>query len=141
MTQAAHVSLSPVLTSAAALCVILAVLPAGTHAHESTAELLMTQSLYGMPDAEGMMLTVEYPPGESSPVHRHNADTFVYVLEGSVVMQVEGGEPVTLGVGQTFYETPADVHLVSRNASKTESARILVFFVKKPDALATEPVP
>ena len=73
------------------------------------------------------MLTVELAPGAASPPHRHNASTFVYVLEGSVVMQVKGGKEMTLGPGQTFYETPDDVHSVSRNASKTEPAKILVF--------------
>jgi quercetin dioxygenase-like cupin family protein len=76
------------------------------------------------------MITVEYAPGGSDVIHRHNAHAFVYVLEGKVVMQVRGGKPLTLGPGQTFYEGPEDVHLVGRNASSTESARFLVFFVK-----------
>ena len=57
------------------------------------------------------MLIVEYPPGAVDPVHRHNANAFVYVLEGSVVMQLKGGEPVTLHPGQTFYEGPNDIHV------------------------------
>ena len=76
------------------------------------------------------MITVEYPPGASDAVHRHNAQTVVYVLEGSIVMQVRGAEPVTLGPGQTFYEAPDDVHVVARNASRTAPAKFLVFFVK-----------
>ena len=76
------------------------------------------------------MVTVEYPPGGSSLPHRHNAHTFVYVLEGSVVMQVQGAAPVTLGPGETFYESPTDVHAVSRNASDTKPAKFLVLFVK-----------
>ena len=76
------------------------------------------------------MITVDYPPGSSDPIHRHNAHAFVYVLEGSVVMQVRGGKQVTLTPGQTFYEGPDDVHVVSRNASGTKPAKFLVFFVK-----------
>src|SRR5688572_10109951 len=89
---------------------------------------LMTQELAGIPGKEAMMVTVEYAPGASSPEHRHNAHTFVYVLEGAVVMQVKGGKEVTLGRGQTFYESPDDVHSVSRNASSTSPAKLLVFF-------------
>ena len=77
------------------------------------------------------MVTVEYAPGASSAEHRHNAHTFVYVLEGSVTMQVKGGKEVTLGPGQTFYESPEDVHTVSKNASSTKPAKFLVFFVKE----------
>ena len=76
------------------------------------------------------MITVEYPPGGSDPVHRHDAQVMVYVLEGSVVMQVKGKAPITLGAGETFYEGPDDVHLVARNASHSAPAKFLVFFVK-----------
>jgi quercetin dioxygenase-like cupin family protein len=94
-----------------------------------------------LPDIEGreaVVLEVEYPPGVASASHRHNAHTFVYVLAGTVVMQVAGGEPQTLVAGQTFYESPDDVHTVSRNASDTEPAKILVFFIKMKDAPASE---
>lgn len=91
---------------------------------------LFTTALPDLPGKEGLMLTVEYAPGGSSPPHRHNANTFVYVLEGSVVMQVAGGEEKTLKTGDTFYESPTDIHSVSRNASSTQPAKILVFFVK-----------
>ena len=100
---------------------------------------LMTKPLSGIAGKEATMLTVEYAPGASSAEHRHNAHTFVYVLEGSVVMQVKGGKEVTLGPGQTFYETPEDVHTVSRNASSTMPAKFLVFFVKQEGAPATAP--
>ena len=100
---------------------------------------LMTQELTGMAGKEGTMLTVEYAPGASSAEHRHNAYTFVYVLEGAVVMQVKGGKEVTLGPGQTFYESPEDVHTVSRNASATKPAKFLVFFVKQTGAPITVP--
>ena len=101
---------------------------------------LLTKSLEGIEGKEGLMLTVELPPGAESPPHRHNANTFVYVLEGSVVMQVRGGEEKTLTVGQTFYESPSDVHTVSRNPSKTSSAKILVVMVKPTGAPVTVPV-
>ena len=91
---------------------------------------LMSKDLTGCPGKEATMITVEYAPGGSDVIHRHNAHAFVYVLEGKVVMQVRGGKPLTLGPGQTFYEGPEDVHLVGRNASGTESAKFLVFFVK-----------
>jgi len=100
---------------------------------------LMTKDLAGLAGKEGTMVIVEYPPGASSAEHRHNAHTFVYVLEGSVVMQVKGGKEVTLGPGQTFYESPDDVHTVSKNASKTAPAKFLVFFVKAKGAPATVP--
>jgi quercetin dioxygenase-like cupin family protein len=101
---------------------------------------LLTKELAGVSGKEGVMLTVEYPPGASSSKHRHNAHTFVYVLEGSIVMQVEGGKAVTLGPGQTFYESPDDVHTVSKNASDTQPAKFLVFFVKDKGAPASIPV-
>lgn len=86
-----------------------------------------------LPDAvgrQGALLLVEFEPGEADPIHRHGAHVFVYVLEGSILMQVEGGPPVTLRPGQTFYEAPADVHVIGRNASSTEPAKFLAFFVK-----------
>ena len=101
---------------------------------------LVTKDLAGLTGKEAVMLTVEYAPGASSTRHRHNANTFVYVLEGSVVMQVDGGKEVTLGPGQTFYESPSDVHAVSKNASNSQPARFLVFFVKDKDAPALVPV-
>lgn len=100
---------------------------------------LLSQPLGGIDGKEGVMLTVEYPPGGSSAPHRHNANTFVYVLEGSVVMQVQGGKEVTLTAGQTFYESPTDIHTVSKNASATKPAKILVFFVKDKGSPPTVP--
>ena len=91
---------------------------------------LLSKDLTDFPGKEGLMITVEYPPGGSDPIHRHNAHAFVYVLEGSIVMQVRGGKEVTLTPGQTFYEGPSDVHVVGRNASQTKPAKMLVFFVK-----------
>ena len=112
---------------------------AAAAAQDAKVTPLMTQELTGIAGKEGTMVTVEYAPGASSAEHRHNAFTFVYVLEGSVVMQVKGGKEVTLGPGQTFYESPEDVHSVSRNASTTKPARFLVFFVKQKGAPATVP--
>jgi quercetin dioxygenase-like cupin family protein len=100
---------------------------------------LLTKPLAGIDGKEGLMVVVEYPPGVASAAHRHNANTFVYVLEGSVVMQVAGGPEVTLTAGQTFYESPADVHTVSRNASDSKPAKILVLLVKDVGAPVTLP--
>ena len=86
-----------------------------------------------LPDFSGkvvQILTVEYPPGGHDPIHRHNADAFVYVLEGSIVMAVNDEQPVTLTAGQTFYEGPNDIHTIGRNASKTEPAKFVVFLLK-----------
>ena len=102
---------------------------------------LFSRDLGNIPGKEGTMLIVEYPPGGADPVHRHNANAFVYVLEGSVIMQVKGSEPVTLHPGQTFYEGPDDIHVVGRNASKTEPAKFLVVFVKNKGAPILTPVP
>ena len=91
---------------------------------------LMNQVFDDIPGKEGLMLTVEYAPGASTPSHRHNGHVFVYVLKGSIVMQAEGGKAVTLSAGQTFYETPTDIHVVSRNASDTKPVKFVVFLVK-----------
>jgi len=91
---------------------------------------VMSKDLPNLPGKEGLMLFVEYPPGSSDPIHRHNANAFVYVLEGSIVMQVKGGKEVTLTAGQTFYEGPDDVHVVGRNASQTKPAKFVVVLVK-----------
>ena len=99
-------------------------------AQEAKVTQLMSKDLTSLPGKEGLMITVEYPPGSSDPIHRHNAYGFIYVLEGSIVMQVRGGKEVTLTPGQTFYEGPDDVHVVGRNASKTKPAKFIVFFVK-----------
>jgi len=99
-------------------------------AEEAKVTPLLSKELKESPGKEGLMLVVEYPPGNSDPIHRHNAHGFIYVLEGSVVMQVKGGKQVTLTAGQTFYEGPDDVHVVGRNASRTRPAKLLVFLVK-----------
>ena len=101
---------------------------------------VLSKDLTGIPGKEGLMLTVEYPPGGSDPIHRHNANAFVYVLEGSIVMQVQGGKETTLKPGQTFYEGPDDIHVVGRNASQTKPAKFVVFMVKEKGAPALVPV-
>ena len=104
---------------------------AGASAAQTTVVTpLLSRDLTGIPGKEGAMMTVEYAPGAADPIHRHGAHVFVYVLEGSVVMQAKGAAPVTLRPGQTFYEGPDDIHLVGRNASSTEPAKFLAFFVK-----------
>ena len=100
----------------------------------------MSKVMTDVSGKEGLMITVEYPPGGSDPIHRHNAHAFLYVLEGSVVMQVKGGKQVTLTPGQTFYEDSNDVHIVGRNASKTQPAKFLVFLVKDKGAPVLVPV-
>jgi quercetin dioxygenase-like cupin family protein len=99
-------------------------------AQQAKVTQLMSKDLTNLPGKEGLMIIVDYPPGSSDPIHRHNAHAFIYVLEGSIVMQVRGGKEVTLTPGQTFYEGPDDVHVVGRNASKTKPAKFVAFFVK-----------
>ena len=119
--------------------IVSCLVAAAAAAQEAKVTPLMTKELSGTAGKEGTMVTVEYAPGASSAEHRHNAHTFVYVLEGAVVMQVKGGKEVTLGPGQTFYESPEDVHTVSRNASAAKPARFVVFFVKQKGAPVTVP--
>jgi len=91
---------------------------------------LMTKELADISGKEVLIITVDYAPGGADPVHRHDAHGFIYVLEGSIVMQVRGGKEVTLTPGQTFYERPSDVHIVGRNASSTVPAKFLVLLLK-----------
>ena len=100
----------------------------------------MVKELADLPGKEGLLLIVTYPPGGADEVHRHDAHGFIYVLEGSVVMQVKGGPPVTLKPGQSFYEGPSDIHVVGRNASTTSPAKLVVFFVKNKGAPVLTPV-
>jgi len=101
---------------------------------------VMLKNLPDFPGKEGLLLEVLYPPGSTDEVHRHDAHAFVYVLEGSIVMQLKGGEPVTLHAGQSFYEGPNDVHIVGRNASTTKPAKFVVFLVKNKGAPILTPV-
>ena len=123
------------------LVLALACLMSGTLlAQEAKVTELTSKDLTNLPGKEGLMITVEYPPGSADPIHRHNAHAFVYVLEGSVVMQVKGGKEVTLTPGQSFYEGPNDIHVVGRNASTTKPAKFVVFLVKNKDAPVLVPV-
>ncbi|HEX5875740.1 MAG TPA: cupin domain-containing protein [Pyrinomonadaceae bacterium] len=119
------------------LMLVLLFLMTGTlMAQEPTITPLMSKDLANLPGKEVLMITVEYPPGGADPIHRHDAQAFVYVLEGSIVMQVKGEKEVTLRPGQTFYEAPDHVHLVGRNASSTKPAKFLVFLIKDKGAPA-----
>jgi quercetin dioxygenase-like cupin family protein len=122
------------------LVVLLSLIVGPLMAQEAKVTSLMSKDLKDFPGKEGLLITVEYPPGATDPIHRHNAHAFVYVLEGSIVMQLKGGKEVTLTPGQTFYEGPDDVHIVGRSASKTKPAKFVVFLVKNKDAPVLVPV-
>lgn len=122
------------------LVVLLSLIAGPLMAQEAKVTSLMSKDLKDFPGKEGLMITVEYTPGATDPIHRHNAHAFVYVLEGSIVMQLKGGKEVTLTPGQTFYEGPDDVHIVGRSASKTKPAKFVVFLVKNKDAPVLVPV-
>lgn len=124
-----------------ALVGLFCLLATSTMAEDAKVTPIMAKDLTGLTNKEGTMLIVEYAPGGTTAKHRHNAHTFVYVLEGSIVMQVAGGKEVTLGPGQTFYESPDDIHAVSKNASNSQPAKFLVFFVKEKGAPPVVPVP
>jgi quercetin dioxygenase-like cupin family protein len=116
------------ITKLSLMLACLVALPLETK--EAKVTPLLSKDLTEFPGKEGVLLVVDYPPGSFDPIHRHNAHGFIYVLEGSIVMQVRGGKEVTLTPGQTFYEGPDDVHIVGRNASQTKPAKFVVFFVK-----------
>jgi quercetin dioxygenase-like cupin family protein len=132
-----HISLRSLIVLLPAL--FLAGAPSGAAEPPKVASLLK-KSLADLGDKEAVMLTVEYAPGQSSAPHRHNAHTFVYVLQGAVLMGVQGKEPVRVEAGETFYEAPTDVHTISRNASANEPAKFLVFFIKDSGAPTSVPV-
>ena len=119
---------------------LLCLMASAVTAQQPDVASLMSKDLTDIPGKEVLMITVEFPPGGSDPVHRHDAYGFIYVLEGSVVMQVKGGKEVTLTPGQTFYEGPDDVHVVGRNASTTRPAKMLVILVKDKGAPILVPV-
>jgi len=122
------------MTIAKMLLVLVCLMSVAMDSKEAKVTDLFSKELTDFPGKEGLMITVEYPPGSVDPIHRHNAHAFVYVLEGSIVMQVRGGKEVTLTAGQTFYEGPNDVHVVGRNASQTKPAKFVVFLVKEKGA-------
>ncbi len=122
------------------LATILFVLSGVAIAQEAVVTPMMSKDLPEVPGKEALMITVVYPPGSSDPIHRHNAHAFVYVLEGTVIMQLKGGKEVTLNPGQTFYEGPKDVHVVGKNASSTKPAKFVVFLIKDKGAPVLVPV-
>lgn len=127
------------MTTKVVALVLLCLVTGTAMAQEPEVTSLMSKDLPENPGREILVITVEHAPGGSSAIHRHNAHAIVYVLEGSVVMQVKGGQPVTLTPGQTFYEGPDDVHVVDRNASGTKPAKFLVFLIKNEGAPALVP--
>ena len=122
------------------LTLLLCIFGGTVMAQEPKITELLLKDLKDIPGKEVLMMTVEYAPGGTDPIHRHNAAAFVYVLEGSIVMQLKGGKEVTLMPGQTFYEGPDDVHIVGRNASKTKPSKFIVFLVKEKGAPVLVPV-
>jgi quercetin dioxygenase-like cupin family protein len=128
------------MTTKLVALVVLCLMTGAAMAQQAKVTSLMSKELAENPSKEVLMITVEYPPGSSDPIHRHNAQAFVYVLEGSIVMQVKGGKEVTLTPGQTFYEGPDDVHVVGRNASSTKPAKFVVFLIKDKGAPVLVPV-
>jgi quercetin dioxygenase-like cupin family protein len=115
--------------------------PTASQPPQASVKPLTSKDLPEFPGKEVLMITVEYPPGSVDPIHRHNAHAFVYVLEGSIIMQVKGGKEVSLTPGQTFYEGPDDVHVVGKNASKAKPAKFVVFFIKDKGAPVLVPAP
>ena len=122
------------------LVVLLSLITGTVMAQEAKVTPLMSKDLKEFPGKEGLMIAVEYPPGATDPIHRHNAHAFVYVLEGSIVMQLKGEKEVTLKPGETFYEGPDDVHIVGRSADKTKPAKFVVFLIKDKGAPVLVPV-
>src|SRR5215831_1648325 len=120
--------------------VLLCLMTSPAMAQQAKVTSLMSKDLPDIPSKEMLMIIVEHAPGGSNPAHRHNAHAMLYVLEGSVVMQVKDGKQVTLTPGQSFYEGPDDVHVVDRNASSTKPAKFLVVLIKNKGAPALVPV-
>ena len=128
------------MTTTLVTLALLCLMTSAAMAQPPKVTALMSKDLPESPGREVLMITVEHGPGEASPIHRHDAQAFVYVLEGSVVMQVKGGTEVILTPGQTFYEGPDDVHVVDRNASSTKPAKFVVVLIKDKGAPAFVPV-
>ena len=129
-----------VTKSSTVVLALLGLLTGTSMAQAADVKPLMSKDLAGLPGKEVLMITVEKAPGGADQIHRHNAHGFIYVLEGSILMQVDGGKEVTLTPGQTFYESPSDVHVVGRNASSTKPVKFLVFLIKDKGAPVLVPV-
>jgi quercetin dioxygenase-like cupin family protein len=128
------------MTNKKRLLALLCVMAGGLMAEEAKVTPLMSKDLTELPGKEVVMITVEYTPGGVDPIHRHDARAFIYVLEGTILMQLKGEKEVKLTAGDTFYEGPDDVHLVGRNASTTMPAKFVVFFIKDKGAPILTPV-
>ncbi|HKV52732.1 MAG TPA: cupin domain-containing protein [Gemmatimonadaceae bacterium] len=128
------------ISMAACLAGLLCLIGLPLSAQEPKVTLVMSKTLTDIPGKQLLVLTVEYAPGAADSPHRHNADAVVYVLEGSVIEQVKGGKPDTLTAGQTFYEGPSDIHIVGKNASTTQPAKLIAILVKKQGAPPVVPV-
>src|SRR5262245_34494271 len=128
------------MTTTLVALVLLLLMTGTAMAQEPAFVTAMTKDLAGVPGKEVVMFTVQFPPGWADPVHRHDAQGFIYVLEGSIVMQVKGGKEVTLTPGQSYYEGPDDIHVVGRNASTTKPAKFLVVLIKGKGAPLLVPV-
>ena len=129
--------------AAAALLLLVPLLAAaqtGGAAPQSSRKTLMAKDLPDFPGKEAMVYIVEYPPGTNNPPHRHNGHVFLHVLEGQLNAQIKGGEPVVLNPGSTYYESPADIHVVSRNASATAPAKAIIFIIHDKGAPLSTPV-
>lgn len=131
---------NPVCFAAAVVCSCLLMAQFVKAAPEASVTPLRSEALPEFPGKEAEMIVVDYPPGAVDPVHRHDAHAFVYVLEGSIVMSLNGGKEVTLKAGDTFHEGPNDIHTVGRNASATQPAKFVVFLIKQKGAPILTPV-
>ncbi|KFI22893.1 cupin domain-containing protein [Nitrosococcus oceani] len=113
------------------LLTILLSIGINTHLNAADITQLLNVDIPPLPDnQEVVMLTVELQPGETSSPHKHNAHTFVYTLEGNIMMQVKGKKEKVLNPGDTFYETPDEIHTVMKNMSNIKEGKLLVFFIK-----------
>jgi quercetin dioxygenase-like cupin family protein len=88
---------------------------------------VMRQAVPEAPGKLAMIATVDYAPGQASEPHRHLGSVFAYVSRGEVLSQVGDGPLRRYRAGEGWYEPPGSRHMVSRNASATEPAQLVVF--------------
>ncbi|MGY2263379.1 cupin domain-containing protein [Pseudomonas sp. SDO55104_S430] len=103
------------------------------HGPSEKVTILQDQMLKNVPGKKALMIEVDYKPGQSSIAHKHDGTAMAYVLEGEITSQVKGEKEVTYKAGEFWYEAAGSEHLVSKNASKTKPAKLLVFMVLSPD--------
>ncbi|RRW52142.1 cupin domain-containing protein [Pseudomonas moraviensis] len=110
-------------------------LSASAMAHDPSEKItvLQEQLLKNAPGKKAMMIEVDYQPGQSSIAHKHEGTAMAYVLDGEVISQIKGEKALTYKKGQFWYEPAGSEHLVSKNASSTKPAKLLVFMVLAPD--------